>query len=91
MKLKWQKAENKVFTKVRISIEWNYGATANLFSYLGNHDKLRMLGSNLCTKVYPFATLLRNCHVALYGSETSFYFGLYLPTNFLELYMRVNE
>jgi hypothetical protein len=40
-----QKAENKAYTKVRVSIEWNYGATGNLYGYLRNHNKLKLLGS----------------------------------------------
>ena len=32
---------------------------------------------------------MRNCHVALYGSETSNYFDLIIPDNFLEQYMQV--
>ena len=63
----WQKAENKAYTKVRISIEWNYGATGNLYGYLCNHDKLKLLSSNVVSKVYTVATILRNCHVAMYG------------------------
>ena len=38
---------------------------------------------------HTVATLLRNCDVAMYGSETSYYFNVSLPTHFLEKYMRV--
>ena len=81
----WQKAENKAYTKVRISIEWNYGATGNLYGYLSNHSKLKLLSSNVVSKIYTVATILRNCHVALYGCETSNYFNIYMPPQFLEL------
>jgi hypothetical protein len=82
-----QKKENKAYSKVRIAIEWNYMITASLYSYLTNENKLRLMGSNNVAKIYTVATILRNCHVALYGSETSYYFGLEIPENFLELYM----
>jgi hypothetical protein len=59
----WKKAENKAYTKVRISIEWNYGATGNLYGYLSNHSKLKLLSSNVVSKVFTVATILRNCHV----------------------------
>ena len=84
-----QKAENKAYTKVRIAIEWNYMITASLYSYLTNEKKLKILQSQNVAKIYTVATILRNCHVALYGSETSHYFGIEIPNNFLELYMRV--
>ena len=63
--------------------------TGNLFGYVTNTQKLKILGSNNVAKVYTVATLLRNCHVAMYESETSHYFELPLSTNFLEKYMRV--
>lgn len=63
--------------------------TGNLFGYVTNTQKLKILGSNNVAKVYTVATLLRNCHVAMYGSETSHYFELPLSTNVLEKYMRV--
>ena len=72
----WQKEENKSYTKVRVSIEWNYMVTSNLYDYLRNYNKLRLLSSDKVAKVYTVATILRNCHVALYGSETSHYFGI---------------
>ena len=83
----WQKEENRRYAKVRISIEWNYMVTGNLFGYVTNTQKLKILGSNNVAKVYTVATLLRNCHVAMYGSETSHYFELPLSTNiFREVY-----
>ena len=85
----WQRFENKAFTKVRISIEWNYMVTANLYGYLRREHKLKILSEGRVHKVYTVATILRNCHVALYGSETSLYFNIVLPDDFLEQYMRV--
>ena len=83
----WKRDENIGYTKVRISIEWNYAVTGNLFGYLCNHNKLKLLGSSIVSKIYTVATLLRNCHVALYGCETSNYFNVLIPPNFLEMYL----
>ena len=80
---------NSAYSKVRISIEWNYMTTANLYGYLRKLDKLKILGSNVVAKIYTVATLLRNCDVAIYGSETSSYFNIAFPENFMESYMKV--
>jgi len=74
---------------VRISIEWSYGATSNLFHSLRNIDKCKVMRSTHLTKVYMVCCLLRNCHVALYGGIESNYFDLVLPPNMLELFLRV--
>ena len=84
----WQKIENRAFTSTRISIEWNYMVTGNLFSYVRNLDKLRLLGSYNVHRVYTVCTILRNCHVALYGSLTSQYFDLVIEDDMLEKYMQ---
>ena len=85
----WQQEENRRYTKVRVSIEWNYMITGNLYGYVKKLNKLKILGSSNVSKVYTVATLLQNCHVAMYGSETSYYFNVFLPTHFLEKSMRV--
>jgi hypothetical protein len=82
-------AENKAFTKVRISIEWNYKTTGQIFGKLRQHDKLKILDEGTVAKLYTVCTILRNCHVALYGSQTSQYFNLDIPHNFLEEYLQV--
>jgi len=84
-----QKLENKVMKSVRISIEWSYGAISNLFHYLRNIDKLKVMRSTHLAHVYMVCSLLRNCHVALYGGIESNYFNLTLPSNMLELFLRV--
>ena len=89
--LDWMKNENKAYSKVRINIEWNYMVTSSIYRYLWNSHKLKILGSVNTTRVYIVATILRNCHVALYGSITSNYFNLVIPDNFLEEYLRFNE
>ena len=71
-----EKLENYVYKVIRESIEWNYGTTAALFNYLTNLDKLQIMNSLKTLKVYTVATILRNCHVILYGGQTSNYFNI---------------
>jgi len=72
---------------VRIAIEWNYGVTSGLFKYLCNHRKLKVLASHSVANIYTLATLLRNCHVILYGCQSSNYFELTMHANFLNAYL----
>ena len=76
---------------VRISIEWNYGHTVQLFKALSKIDKLRALAgkSGNSLKLYTVATLLRNFHVWLYGSQSSNYFEIHHsdPEILLEKYI----
>jgi hypothetical protein len=82
--LRW----NSAMKKVRISIEWNYGYTASLFRILSNKDKLKVMQEGgRVREVYTVCTLLRNFSVGLYGGQTSNYFNLTLPENFLEAYI----
>jgi len=81
--------ENHAYKSVRISIEWNYMVTGNTFTYLKNLDKLKVLHTTNCAQIYRACTLLRNCHVCLYGSISSTYFDLVLPHNMLERYMKL--
>ena len=64
---------NYALKTVRISIEWNYGATAADFAYIKNYDKLRIMESRNVSKAYTICTLFRNFKVGLYGSQTSNY------------------
>lgn len=82
---------NYALKSVRISIEWNYGATATDFAYLKNTDKLRLMESSNVTKVYTVATLFRNFKVELYGSQTSNYFNLVPPSDFIEKYIKQQD
>ena len=56
---------NYALKAVRISIEWNYGHTVQLFKALSKIYKLRALSGKEGTalKLYTVATLLRNFHV----------------------------
>ena len=78
---------NRRMKRVRISIEWNYGTTASLFKYICCKRKLKVLQSTNVSKIYTVCTLLRNIHIALYGCQTSNYFDLDIPDNFLEKYL----
>ena len=73
---------NRALKKVSISIEWDYGCTATLFKYLQNTHNLKLLKSHDVANVYTVTTLLRNCHTAVYGCQTSSYFNLVIPENF---------
>jgi hypothetical protein len=55
---------------------------------LKNLNKLKMMNGEVVIMVYIVCTILRNCHIALYGGISSQYFGLSLPHDMLERYMR---
>ena len=78
---------NRRMKRVRISIEWNYGTTAAMFKYVCQKRKLKVLQSSNVSKVYTVATILRNLHIGLYGCQTSNYFDLDIPDNFIEKYL----
>jgi hypothetical protein len=78
---------NSAMKGVRIAIEWNYGYTASLFKYIGNTDKLHLLGSDNTSKIYTVCTLLRNMRVFMYGGQSSVYFNLQFLPHVLECYM----
>ena len=83
------KTWNFAMKAVRISIEWDYGGTASLFEYVsGTKRKLKLLkNSDAVSKIYIVATILRDCHICLYGCQTSNYFEVDIPENFLENYI----
>ena len=74
--------------KTRISIEWNYMTTANIFKYLQQLHKKKLMSGGNVSKIYIVCTILRNMHVALYGCQTSNYFNISFPNDFLEQYMQ---
>jgi hypothetical protein len=87
------KSWNGAMKRVRISIEWNYGYTATLFPYVASKRKLKVLKGEITSKVYTVATLLRNIHAALYGSQTSNYFELKIdnPIEFVRCYINQTD
>ena len=75
---------------VRIAIEWNYGYTSNLFHYLRQVDKLKVMDDGVLIHVYTACVILRNCHIALYGGQSASYFDIAIESNMLEKLMRFN-
>jgi len=85
-----QQQENRALKTVRVSIEWNYGAAAKLFGYLTKLEKLKVLDGTVCVRIYTVCIILKNCHIALYGGQSSNYFDIRIPDDMLEKYLRVN-
>ena len=65
--------------------------TSNLFGYLKNLDKLRVMNGGTVVKIYTVAVILRNCHVGFYGCQSSSYFNTRIDDDFLEKYLRVQN
>lgn len=82
-----EKKENRVMTKIRIAVEWSFGLTGKLYKYVTNWYNLKIRKTKDVRSYYFVATLLRNAHVCLYGSETSKYFNCMPPS--LEDFFRV--
>lgn len=78
---------NRKMKKVRISIEWDYGHTASLFRYLQNIVKLKLLRRHTVTRIYTVCTILRNVHTGFNGSQTSQYFNVMLPDDYVQKYL----
>ena len=72
---------------VRISIEWNYGTTASLFTLIAMKGKFKMYETAGVARIYIVATLLKNFHACLYGNQTMNYFNVVLQEDFLECYI----
>jgi hypothetical protein len=72
---------------VRIAIEWDYSATANLFPLVADELKLHILDrSDKVNKIYIVCKILRNSYACSRGNETLSYFQVIAPT--LEEYFR---
>jgi hypothetical protein len=82
---------NGAMKRVRISIEWNYGYTINLFRYIGQKHKLKELKKGVFTRVYTVCTLLRNIHIGFEGGQTSNYFELIVSDDFVEKYINQTD
>jgi hypothetical protein len=78
---------NTAMKTVRISIEWNYKTTDNLWAYVTNKRKFKILNFGTISRVYITATILRNFHCILNGNQSSNYFNYVFPDNFLEKYV----
>eukprot|EP00732_Lithocolla_globosa_P004508 Lithocolla_globosa_v1_NODE_4190_length_1490_cov_177.452265.p1 type:complete len:196 gc:universal NODE_4190_length_1490_cov_177.452265:669-1256(+) len=77
--------EDDGMKKVRIGCEWDYAVTANLYPHVHFHKNMKILQAKDVPFRYFVATLFKNTHVCLYGSQASHYFDCQPPT--LEQYM----
>lgn len=68
-----------IMTKARISNEWDYGQTANLFSFCKFKCSNKLMQHKDVGKYYFVATILRNCHNCLYDGITASYYELSAP------------
>ena len=75
---------NKRMSKVRVSVEWAFGKITQYFAFLDFKKNQKVLLQPIA-KYYLVGTLLVNCHMCLYGSQTSSYFELQPPS--LETYL----
>jgi hypothetical protein len=72
--------ENKVFPKVRIAVEWDFGHTSKLFKFTQTWNNIKILKHENHQQYYFISTLLRNLHVCCYGNITSRYFDCRAPS-----------
>ena len=72
--------ENKIFPKVRIAVEWDFGHTSNLFKFTQTWNNIKLLKHRNHQYYYFISTLLRNLHVCCYGNITSNYFNCKPPS-----------
>jgi len=70
-----------------IAVKWNYGDDTNLFDYLRNLEKLRVMRSRVNEQCFTLCVLLRNCHITLYACQSSNYFDIPMKVNMLEKMM----
>lgn len=80
-------AINRKMKSVRISIEWNYMITAQLFHFIAIKRKLKVFETAAISRIFIVATFLKNVYGILYGNQTMIYFEYVLPENFLHLYL----
>ena len=82
---------NSALKRVRVSIEWDYGGTANSFKYLANYCKLKLLESTTVSKIYTVATILRNIRSGTYGNQSSNFFSIPVRENFVTHYLNQTD
>ena len=73
-----ESACNSKMSKLRVSVEWGFGKTCQLFAFLDFKKNLKILLQPI-GKYYLVAAVLANCHTCLYGSQTSTFFGVDPP------------
>lgn len=72
--------ENNGMHSIRVSNEWSYGHTGNLFPFVKDHRNFKILQNKQCGSYYYVATLLKNAQICLYGSNSSIYFNCPIPS-----------
>lgn len=75
---------NKVMSRGRIAIEWQFGHTSTLFAYVDFKKQQKSLLQRV-GHAYLIGTILANCHICLYGGAHSKYFDIDPPS--LEEYL----
>ncbi|CAM9181472.1 unnamed protein product, partial [Pylaiella littoralis] len=78
-----QKTYNRELSKVRVSVEWQFGKIVALFPYVDFKQNLK-IKLQAVAKYYAVAVLLTNAHTCLFGSITGEYFDMSAPS--LEAY-----
>ena len=74
-----QQEWNKRMSEVRITVEWIFGEIVEYFKFLDFKKNLKV-GLSPVGKMYLVCGLLHNARVCLYGSKTSSYFDIELPS-----------
>ena len=80
-----QQRLNQKMSKIREAVEWGFGKIIQIFGFLDYKKNLKILKQQV-SKHYKVATILCNCHTAIYGSQVSEYFECQPPT--LEEYLK---
>ncbi|CAN0321355.1 unnamed protein product, partial [Pylaiella littoralis] len=78
-----QRTYNRQLSKVRVSVEWQFGKVVQMFPFVDFSKNLKLRLQPIA-KYYAIAVLLTNAHTCLFGSTTGFYFDMQAPS--LEAY-----
>uniref|UniRef100_A0A131Z5L6 DDE Tnp4 domain-containing protein n=1 Tax=Rhipicephalus appendiculatus TaxID=34631 RepID=A0A131Z5L6_RHIAP len=73
-----QQAFNCGISAVREAVEWGFGKVVAEFAFLDFKKNQKLLWQQVAA-MYKVATILSNCHTAIYGSQVSSYFSLQRP------------
>lgn len=71
--------QDKPMNIARIAIEHHYGEAKQLFPFMSNPSKVKILSGMPLNKLYFSVMLLRNCYCCLYGNKTSKRFNCQPP------------
>ncbi len=74
-----EKKINKMMSRLRISVEWGFAKILQLFPFVDYKKNLKIRKEKV-PLFYKVATILTNCHTALYGSQVCHYFECDPPT-----------